>query len=229
VRPCCATTFISEQSLPPLTQRLHTDFGTDTRFDNPRAPQIRPTGFDLGRLVEVGVRVRDVYAESSSATERIRSTVDDDAYLGDLAAAVAGELGGKAVVSLRLFLKKLVADVLDRVAGVCVDLVDDDRPYPTENSCDVDTLGDKHRLEGRAVTASIRFFSTTSARTAPAAGRVGRTDHCRIGRDPAGTNRRRQNRGCDVPAADPYAGTAEARHLSALPRSSEGAAGWGAP
>ncbi|NKS98248.1 BREX system ATP-binding protein BrxD [Rhodococcus hoagii] len=102
------------QSLPPLAQRLHTDFGTDARFDNPRAPQIRLTGFDLDRLIEVGVRVRDIYAEGATAPERIRSVVDD-AYLGDLAAAVAGELGGKVGVSPRLFLKKLVADVLDRV------------------------------------------------------------------------------------------------------------------
>ncbi len=32
------------QALPPLAQRLQTDFGTDARFDNPRAPQIRLTG-----------------------------------------------------------------------------------------------------------------------------------------------------------------------------------------
>ncbi|MGV9747773.1 BREX system ATP-binding protein BrxD [Rhodococcus zopfii] len=102
------------QSLPPLAQRLHTDFGTDARFDNPRAPQIRLTGFDLDRLVEVGIRVRDIYAEGSSAAERVRSVVDD-AYLRDLASAVAGELGDKVGVSPRLFLKKLVADVLDRV------------------------------------------------------------------------------------------------------------------
>lgn len=102
------------QTLPPLAQRLHTDFGTDARFDNPRAPQIRLTGFDLDRLVEVGIRVRDVYADGSAAPERVRRLVDD-AYLRDLASAVAGELGGKVGVSPRLFLKKLVADVLDRV------------------------------------------------------------------------------------------------------------------
>ncbi|UQE73806.1 BREX system ATP-binding protein BrxD [Gordonia sp. PP30] len=102
------------QTLPPLAQRLHTDFGTDPRFDNPRAPQIRLTGFDLERLVEVGVRVRDIYAEGSSAPDRIRELVDDR-YLRDLAVAVAGELGGTVGVSPRIFLKKLVADVLDRV------------------------------------------------------------------------------------------------------------------
>lgn len=102
------------QALPPLAQRLQTDFGTDARFDNPRAPQIRLTGFDLERLVEVGIRVRDVYADGSAQPQRIRSMVDD-VYVRDLAAAVAGELGGKVGVSPRIFLKKLVADVLDRV------------------------------------------------------------------------------------------------------------------
>lgn len=102
------------QALPPLAQRLQTDFGTDARFDNPRAPQIRLTGFDLDRLVEVGIRVRDVYADGSSESDRI-GTLVDDAYLRDLADAVAGELGGKVGISPRIFLKKLVADVLDRV------------------------------------------------------------------------------------------------------------------
>ncbi|MBF6346444.1 BREX system ATP-binding protein BrxD [Nocardia cyriacigeorgica] len=102
------------QALPPLAQRLHTDFTTDARFDNPRAPQIRLPGFDLDRLVEVGMRVRGVYADGAAAHERIR-TVVDDAYLRDLATAVAGKLGGQVGISPRLFLKKLVLDVLDRV------------------------------------------------------------------------------------------------------------------
>lgn len=102
------------QSLPPLAQRLHTDFTTDARFDNPRAPQIRLVGFDFDRLVEVGVRVRDVFADGAEAGDRIRAVVDD-AYLESLAHAVAGKLGGKVGISPRLFLKKLVLDVLDRV------------------------------------------------------------------------------------------------------------------
>ncbi|EUA08681.1 hypothetical protein I553_9737 [Mycobacterium xenopi 4042] len=32
--------------LPPLADRLHTEFAKDPRFDNPRAPQLRLTGFD---------------------------------------------------------------------------------------------------------------------------------------------------------------------------------------
>ncbi|MGN7158027.1 BREX system ATP-binding protein BrxD [Dietzia cercidiphylli] len=102
------------QSLPPLAQRLHTDFTTDARFDNPRAPQIRLVGFDLDRLVEVGIRVRDLYADGAADPARVRSVVDD-AYLRDLATAVAGKLGGQVGISPRLFLKKLVLDVLDRV------------------------------------------------------------------------------------------------------------------
>ena len=39
----------------------------------------------------------------------------DDAYVRELADAVTGSLGGKAGVAPRVFLKKLVADVLDRV------------------------------------------------------------------------------------------------------------------
>ena len=102
------------QSLPPLAQRLATDFGTDARFDNPRAPQIRLPGFDLERLVEVGVRVRNVYADGAEEPQRIRTLVDDT-YIRDLATAVAGQLGVVAGISPRVFLKKLVADVLDRV------------------------------------------------------------------------------------------------------------------
>ncbi|MFI2336787.1 BREX system ATP-binding protein BrxD [Nocardia rhamnosiphila] len=102
------------QSLPPLAQRLHTDFTTDARFDNPRAPQIRLAGFDLNRLVEVGMRVRTVYADGAAAPDRIRALVDD-AYLRDLASAVAGKLGGQVGISPRLFLKKLILDILDRV------------------------------------------------------------------------------------------------------------------
>ena len=42
------------RKLPPLAQRLHIDFDTDIRFDNPRAPQIRLRPFDFEMLMEVG-------------------------------------------------------------------------------------------------------------------------------------------------------------------------------
>ena len=100
--------------LEPLAQRLHVDFKTEARFDNPRAVQIRLPAFDFERLCAVGIRVRDIFAEHSSAPERI-SRVCDDAFVRQLAEAVAGKLGGKVGVAPRIFLKKLVADVLDRV------------------------------------------------------------------------------------------------------------------
>lgn len=100
--------------LPPLAQRLDVDFATDARFDNPRAPQIRLPGFTLASLEELGGRVRDVYAAGADAPERVRALVDDS-YLSDLARKVAGQLGDKVGVAPRVFLKKLVGDVLDRV------------------------------------------------------------------------------------------------------------------
>ena len=100
--------------LPPLAQRLEVDFTTDSRFDNPRAVQIRLPGFTHDSLAEVGARVRDLFADGSPQGDRVRAIVDD-AYLADLADAVAGKLGGQTGVSPRLYLKKLVQDVLDRV------------------------------------------------------------------------------------------------------------------
>jgi hypothetical protein len=100
------------QRLAPLAQRLATDFTTDARFDNPRAIQIRLPGFTHESLTDLGAKVRDLYA--AGAADRV-PTVVDAAYLADLADAVAGRLGGSAGVAPRLFLKKLVGDVLDRV------------------------------------------------------------------------------------------------------------------
>lgn len=100
--------------LPPLEQRLSVDFTTDAKFDNPRAPQIRLPGFTQDSLQELGQRVRDIYATGASEPARVLSLVDN-AYIGDLASAVAGQLGGKVGVAPRVFLKKLVGDVLDRV------------------------------------------------------------------------------------------------------------------
>lgn len=99
--------------LPPLADRLHTEFGKDPRFDNPRAPQLRLAGFDLARLVELGVRVRDLYVSGSTDGDRVASVADDD-FLGRFASAVAGELGGKVGIAPRLFLRKLL-DVLDKI------------------------------------------------------------------------------------------------------------------
>lgn len=102
------------QRLAPLAQRLATDFGTEARFDNPRAVQLRLPGFTLESLDELGRTIRDLYAAGAEDPQRIKTLVDD-VYISELAQAVAGSLGGKVGVAPRLFLKKLVGDVLDRV------------------------------------------------------------------------------------------------------------------
>jgi hypothetical protein len=101
------------QRLAPLAQRLATDFGPDPRWDNPRATQIRLPGFTVDALVELGGNVCQLYAEAYQCP-RV-STVVGSAYVADLARAVTGKLGGQVGVAPRIFLKKLVADVLDRV------------------------------------------------------------------------------------------------------------------
>ncbi|MFK0194899.1 BREX system ATP-binding protein BrxD [Kitasatospora sp. NPDC090308] len=102
------------QRLAPLAQRLATDFTTDPRFDNPRAVQLRLPGFTLDSLTGLGSTIRDLYAEGADSPERVK-TLADDPYVADLAKAVGGALGGKIGVAPRLFLKKLVGDVLDRI------------------------------------------------------------------------------------------------------------------
>ncbi|MGX6512517.1 BREX system ATP-binding protein BrxD [Rhodococcus sp. SJ-2] len=99
------------QLLPPLADRLHTDFSRDPRFDNPRAPQLRLTGFDLDRLVELGGRVRELFCSGIESADRVRTTADDE-FLRRFASAVAGGLGGRVGIAPCLFLRKLV-DVLD--------------------------------------------------------------------------------------------------------------------
>jgi hypothetical protein len=102
------------QRLEPLAQRLHVDFLTDAAFDNPRAVQVRLSAFDFDRLCEVGRKVRDLYAMHANAPDRIAGKAQDS-YIGELAQAVTGRLGGKIGVAPRIFLKKLVADILDRI------------------------------------------------------------------------------------------------------------------
>ncbi|MEV5820883.1 BREX system ATP-binding protein BrxD [Micromonospora haikouensis] len=97
------------QRLAPLAQRLATDFGPEPRWDNPRAAQLRLPGFTVNALVELGQRVRAIYASPA-----VDSRVDDE-YLAALARAATGALGGKVGVAPRVYLKKLVADVFDRV------------------------------------------------------------------------------------------------------------------
>lgn len=100
--------------LPPLAQRLATDFRTNARFDNPRAVQIRLSGFDQAKLIELGVKVCALYRTGSPNAGRLAAVVDP-AYVADLARAVSGSFGGQVGIAPRVFVKKLVEDVLDRV------------------------------------------------------------------------------------------------------------------
>jgi hypothetical protein len=102
------------QRLEPLAQRLHVDFQTDARFDNPRAVQLRLTTFDHQRLVEVGTKVRDLFAADCLAPGRVRTLADGE-YIESLARSLTGKLGGKTGIAPRLFLKKLVVNVLDPI------------------------------------------------------------------------------------------------------------------
>lgn len=94
-----------------LAQRLHVDFG-DPRWDNPRAVQIRLHPFDRQRLIEVGQKIRALYPARDAADLASRAPDDVIAALAD---QIAGELGGRVGLAPRLFLKKLVQDVLDKV------------------------------------------------------------------------------------------------------------------
>ena len=102
------------QRLEPLAQRPHVDFQTDARFDNPRAVQLRLTTFNHERLVEVGTKVRDLFAANCESSDRVRRLANAE-YIDTLARSMTGKLGGKVGITPRLFLKKLVADVLDRI------------------------------------------------------------------------------------------------------------------
>jgi hypothetical protein len=88
------------------------DFADDPRWDNMRAVQIRLLPFDATRLAEVGRKVRDLYPARDP--DALLARVGDN-FIAALAADVTRGLGGKVGVAPRIFLKKLVAGVLDRV------------------------------------------------------------------------------------------------------------------
>ena len=101
--------------LPPLEQRLHVDFSGDPRFDNPRAPQLRLLPFDRPRLLEVGRQIRAIYpATTPESRARIDATLTDELLIS-LADGITGKLGGKIGVAPRIFLRKLVLDLLDKI------------------------------------------------------------------------------------------------------------------
>ncbi len=83
------------QRLEPLAQRLHVDFQTDARFDNPRAVQLRLSA----RSTMPGwwrSASRSVTSSSRIARrpDRVRRLASDE-YIDLLARSVTGKLGGK--------------------------------------------------------------------------------------------------------------------------------------
>ncbi len=102
------------KKLQPLAQRLATEFHEEDRFDNPRAPQIRLMPFKHQALVEVGRKVRAIFVSGLEDAERIQATVDDR-IISALASGIAGRLGGEVGLAPRIFLKKLVLELLDIV------------------------------------------------------------------------------------------------------------------
>ena len=102
------------QRAQALAQRVSVDFPKDPRFDNPRAVQVRLRGLDREQLVELGIKIRDLYVEGADHPQRIKERADD-AYVEALADALTQKLGGNIRVAPRLFLKKLVENVLDTI------------------------------------------------------------------------------------------------------------------
>ncbi len=78
--------------------------------------QLRLPGFDLPQLATLGqLDPRPVRRGLGAPQPTGSRDLVDDAYIADLADAVTGALGGQVGVAPRVFLRKLVADVLDRV------------------------------------------------------------------------------------------------------------------
>ncbi len=98
----------------PLAQRLATEFQADNRFDNPRAPQIRLMPFKHESLVEIGQKVRSIFVSGLTDGDRVLAKVDDQ-VISSLASGIAGRLGGEVGLAPRIFLKKLVTELLDVV------------------------------------------------------------------------------------------------------------------
>jgi hypothetical protein len=128
--------------LTPLAQRLHVDFSGNAKWDNPREVQVRLSPFDQTRLLEVGRRVRDLYP--TEAVERMQARVSNTVIAG-VASEVAGKLGGKVGIAPRLFLRKLVATVLDRV-----DLFPD---FDPQKDLDIRIDSDELTVEEQAAAA----------------------------------------------------------------------------
>lgn len=99
------------KALAPLYQRVQVNFSDDPRWDNLRAPQVRLQPFSPERLLEVGIRIRDLYPATNP--ERVNTRVGDG-FLRALVDQVTQGFGGQVSLAPRFFLRELI-DILDRV------------------------------------------------------------------------------------------------------------------
>ena len=102
------------QRLAPLAQRLDTDSPRPTPLRQPPRRPDPPSGLRLRYGWSRSARV-SATSTPTDATRRALARLVDDALRGDLAHRRSGELGGNVGIAPRIFLKKLVIDVLDRV------------------------------------------------------------------------------------------------------------------
>jgi hypothetical protein len=206
------------------------------RVGSARAVQIRLPGFTRDGLLELGGRVRDLYALGASS--RVPELVDDG-YVAVLAEAVAGSLGGKVGVAPRVFLKKFVGDV----AGRPVPRLRPPGALPTDRGLRRAQRGRAQRAVDRrhraGSTLSWKYLErrrTPPRRPAPhrqhpglagapaaAGGGYRAVDHG-LGRAAARPYRRRQDRGGDVPSPQPDGLCQLAWHVRALRLPHQGAA-----
>jgi hypothetical protein len=65
-------------------------------------------------LVEIGQKVRRIFVSGLADGDRVLAKVDDN-VISSLASGIAGRLGGEVGLAPRIFLKKLVTELLDVV------------------------------------------------------------------------------------------------------------------
>lgn len=100
------------RQLGALEQRLVQDFTGDPRFDSAKAMQIRLLPFDEAKLVALGQKLRALYP--AAHPERLRTKVSDE-VMRELARGIGGQFGGKVGTAPRLFVRKLVSELFDKV------------------------------------------------------------------------------------------------------------------
>lgn len=95
------------RELEPLRQRIETSF--DDRYPDLDAVQVKLPPFDRARLVEVGMRIVDIFADHA-ADVSIRERIDVMA-VGALADDVIGAFGGDIAIAPRQFFRRLITSL----------------------------------------------------------------------------------------------------------------------